>query len=118
MPPSPRSRKSFASAPTRRSTLAASVLLDELAEHPETTYVALARCARAAAEGQIARAKQLFDGLPAPAAGDPDQAFLHGEIALRAGDPKAAAAAWQQARACPKEPAQRVRFGARQLRRG
>ncbi|HYP91549.1 MAG TPA: hypothetical protein VEQ59_25450, partial [Polyangiaceae bacterium] len=40
------------------------VLLDELAEHPETRYVALARCARAAAEGQIARANQLFEGLP------------------------------------------------------
>ncbi len=33
------------------------VLLDELAEHPDTAYVALARCARAAAEGQI-RARQ------------------------------------------------------------
>ena len=73
----------------------ASVLLDELAEHPDTPYLALARCARAAAEGQIARAKQLFDGLPASPS-DPDLAFLHGEIGLRAGEPKAAAAVWQQ----------------------
>lgn len=86
-----------------------SVLLDELAEHPDTRYVPLARCARAAAEGQIARAKQLFDGLPAPAAGDSDQAFLHGEIALRAGDAKAAVAAWQRAVLAQKSP--RSAFG-------
>ena len=86
----------------------ATVLLEELAEHPNTPYVALARCARAAAEGQIARAKQLFDGLP-KAAGDADQAFLHGEIALRAGDPKAAIAAWKQALSVQKSP--RSAFG-------
>jgi len=85
------------------------VLLDELTEHPDTKFVPLARCARAAAEGQIARAKQLFDGLPAPAAGDSDQAFLHGEIALRAGDPKAAVAAWQKAVRAQKSP--RSAFG-------
>lgn len=75
----------------------ASVLLDELAEHADTTYLPLARCARAAAEGQMARANQLFDGLPAGAAADPDRAFLQGEIALRAGNPKAAVAIWQKA---------------------
>ena len=85
------------------------VLLDELASHPETTYVALARCARAAAEGQIARAKQLFDGLPKTAPNDPDQAFLYGEIALRAGDAKAAVAAWQRALSVQKNP--RSAFG-------
>ncbi len=85
------------------------VLLDELAEHPDTPYVALARCARAAAEGQMARAKQLFDGLPAAAAGDPDRAFLHGEIALRAGDAKAATAVWQQTARSQKSP--RSAFG-------
>ncbi|MEO7032202.1 MAG: tetratricopeptide repeat protein [Polyangiaceae bacterium] len=74
----------------------ASVLLDELAEYSDTPYVALARCARAAAEGQIARAKQLFDSLPQASPSDPDQAFLRGEIALRNGDPKAAVAVWQQ----------------------
>jgi tetratricopeptide (TPR) repeat protein len=82
----------------------ASVLLDELADHPDTTYVPLARCARAAAEGQIARAKQLFDQLPKAAPGDPDRAFLRGEIALRAGDPMAAAAVWLQAVAAQKSP--------------
>ena len=86
-----------------------SVLLDELAEHPDTAYVPLARCARAAAEGQIARAKQLFDSLPAAAAGDPDHAFLYAEIALRAGDPKAAVTAWQQAVRAQKSP--RSAFG-------
>ena len=86
-----------------------SVLLDELAPYPETNYVALARCARAAAEGQIARAKQLFDGLPRAAKSDPDQAFLHGEIALRAGDPKAAAAVWQEVVRVQKSP--RSAFG-------
>ncbi|HEX2672880.1 MAG TPA: tetratricopeptide repeat protein, partial [Polyangiaceae bacterium] len=86
-----------------------SVLLDELAEHPDTPYVPLARCARAAAEGQIARAKQLFDSLPAATAGDPDRAFLYGEIALRAGEPKAAVTAWQQAVRAQKSP--RSAFG-------
>jgi cellulose synthase operon protein C len=86
-----------------------SVLLDQLAEHSDTVYVALARCARAAAEGQIARAKQLEAGLPASAPGDPDQAFLHGEIALRAGDPKAAVDAWQKAVRAQKSP--RSAFG-------
>ncbi|HEY3665010.1 MAG TPA: tetratricopeptide repeat protein [Polyangiaceae bacterium] len=79
----------------------ASVLLAELAEHADTAYVALARCAQAAAEGQIARAKQLFDSLP-QSPNDPDQAILRGEIALRAGDPKAAALAWEQAVAAQK----------------
>ena len=79
----------------------ASVLLAELAEHADTPYVAMARCSQAAAEGQIARAKQLFDSLPA-APSDPDQAILRGEIALRAGDPKAAAAVWEQAVAAQK----------------
>ena len=86
----------------------ASVLLSELAEHPETQYVSIARAAQAAAQGQIARAKQLLDALP-PAAGDPDQAFLRGEIALRAGDPKAAAAVWQAAAQAQKSP--RSAFG-------
>jgi predicted Zn finger-like uncharacterized protein len=79
----------------------ASVLLSELVEHEATPYVAMARCSQAAVEGQIARAKQLFDGLPA-APNDPDQAILRGEIALRAGDPKAAAAVWEQAVAAQK----------------
>ena len=86
----------------------ATVLLEELAEYPNTPYLALARCARAAAEGQIARAKQLFDGIP-KTSGDADQAFLQGEIALRAGDPKAAITAWQQALGVQKSP--RSAFG-------
>jgi len=86
-----------------------SVLLAELAEHPDTPYLALARCARAAAEGQIARAKQLYDGLPRPSAGDPDQALLHGEIALRAGDSQAAVKVWEQAMRARKSP--RSAFG-------
>jgi predicted Zn finger-like uncharacterized protein len=79
----------------------ASVLLSELAEHGGTPYVAIARCSQAAAEGQIARAKQLFDSLPATP-NDPDQAILRGEIALRTGDPKAATAVWEQAVAAQK----------------
>ncbi|HWZ88417.1 MAG TPA: tetratricopeptide repeat protein, partial [Polyangiaceae bacterium] len=86
----------------------ASVLLDELADHAEEHYVPMARAARAAAEGQIARAKQLFEAL-SPGAGDAEQAFLRGEIALRSGDPKAAAAVWQQAAATQKSP--RSAFG-------
>ncbi len=82
----------------------ASVLLDELTNHSDTAYVLLARCARAAAEGQIARAKQLFDGLPPPSPEDPDRDFLRGEIALRAGDPKAVAAVWQAAATAQKSP--------------
>ena len=86
----------------------ASVLLDELAEHSDVRYVAIARVARAAAEGQIARAKQLFDGL-SQTAGDPEQAFLRGEIALRAGDAKAAASVWQASAAAQRSP--RSAFG-------
>jgi cellulose synthase operon protein C len=86
----------------------ASVLLDELADHTDVRYVPVARAARAAAEGQIARAKQLFDGLPLNA-GDPDQALLRGEIALRAGDAKAATAVWQAVASAHKSP--RAAFG-------
>jgi len=87
----------------------ATVLLDELAPHADTAYLPLARCARAAAEGQIARAKQLYDGLSPVAVSDPDRAYLHAEIALRAGDPQAAVAVWQQAVRAQKSP--RSAFG-------
>ncbi|MEO6601567.1 MAG: tetratricopeptide repeat protein [Polyangiaceae bacterium] len=87
----------------------ASVLLDELAERTETPFMPLARCARAAAEGQMARAHQLFDGLPRSPAADPDQAFLQGEIALRAGDPTTAAAVWQKILRAQRSP--RSAFG-------
>jgi cellulose synthase operon protein C len=86
----------------------ASVLLDELADHADARYVPIARAAKAAAEGPIARAEQLFDGLP-PVASDPDQALLRGEIALRSGDPKAATAIWQGAAVGQKSP--RSAFG-------
>jgi predicted Zn finger-like uncharacterized protein len=79
----------------------ASVLLDELADHADVRYVPIARAARAAAEGQIARAKQLFDGLPQNGS-DAEQAFLRGEIALRVGDAKAATAVWQAVAAAHK----------------
>jgi cytochrome c-type biogenesis protein CcmH/NrfG len=86
----------------------ATVLLDELADHPETRYLPLARAARAAADGQATQAKQLFDAL-APDPSNLGQAFLGGEIALRASDPKAALALWQQLAAAHKSP--RAAFG-------
>lgn len=83
----------------------ATVLLGELNGRTDVRYLALARTARDASEGH---AKQALTALSASDA-DPESAFLRAEILLRAGDPKAALAVWQQLATSQKSP--RAAFG-------
>jgi len=83
----------------------ATVLLSELAGQTDVKYLALARTAREAVEGH---AKQVLGSLSASPS-DPEQAFLRAEVALRAGDTKAAVASFQQLSAAQKSP--RAAFG-------
>jgi predicted Zn finger-like uncharacterized protein len=71
------------------------VLLDELATHDGAQYLELARAARAAVDGQLARARQGVAAVMSRSPNDPDALLLSGEVELRAHDPKAALAAWQ-----------------------
>lgn len=83
----------------------ASVLLDELAEETDVDMLALARAARAAADGQIAKARQLLGGTGASA----EAALLRAELELRAKDAKAAVAAWEAAKRYGDTP--RLQYG-------
>jgi tetratricopeptide (TPR) repeat protein len=86
----------------------ASVLLDELSEETDVEMLGLARAARAAADGQIAKARQLLSA--AQSRGKSAEASLLGaEIELRAKDAKAALAAWQAAQSFGRTP--RTQFG-------
>jgi cellulose synthase operon protein C len=86
----------------------ASVLLDELAEETDVEMLDLARAARAAADGQIAKARQLLSA--AQSKGKSAEATLLGaEIELRAKDIEGALAAWQAAKAGAQSP--RTQFG-------
>jgi cellulose synthase operon protein C len=71
----------------------ATVLMTELSEATDVEMLELARAAQAAADGQIAKARQL---LAAAEAGgkSPESVLLRGEIELKAKDAKAALAAW------------------------
>jgi predicted Zn finger-like uncharacterized protein len=86
----------------------ASVLLDELSEETDVEMLGLARASRAAADGQIAKARQLLSA--AQSRGKSAEASLLGaEIELRAKDAKAALGAWQAAQAFGQTP--RTQFG-------
>ena len=86
----------------------ASVLLDELSQETNVEMLGLARAARAAADGQIAKARQLL--VAEQRRGKSAEASLLGaEIELRAKDAKAALAAWQGAQAFGRTP--RTQFG-------
>ena len=86
----------------------ASVLLSELAEDSDVDMLALARAAQAAADGQIAKARQLL--AVAEARGKSvETAILRAEIELRAKDVKAALAAWQAAKSYGDTP--RLQYG-------
>lgn len=86
----------------------ASVLLDELAEESDVDLLELARSARAAADGQIAKARQLLGA--AESRGDSaEAAYLRAELELRAKDAQAALLAWERAKSYGETP--RVRFG-------
>ncbi len=86
----------------------AKVLLDELAEVDAAPYLALARAARAAAEGQIPRARSMVQTLEQKSPRDPDVLVLKGELLLREADAKAVAA-WEAAGKV--EPSARTAYG-------
>ncbi|HEV8247702.1 MAG TPA: tetratricopeptide repeat protein, partial [Polyangiaceae bacterium] len=74
----------------------ANVLLDELSEVDSAPYLALARAARAAAEGEVARARSMVQALEQRSPRDPDVLVLKGELLLREADAKAVLA-WEAA---------------------
>ena len=74
----------------------AKVLLDELAEVESAPYLSLARAARAAVEGDIARARSMVQALEQQSPRDPDVLVLKGELFLRGADP-GAVSAWEAA---------------------
>ncbi len=82
----------------------AKVLLNELRDAPEVPYVGLASAARAAAEGRLAKARQLLAPLERAQKDNIDVAVLRGETELRAEDPAAAVAAWTRAAEIDRMP--------------
>lgn len=86
----------------------ATVLLQELAEETDVDMLALARAAQAAADGQIARARQLLGAAEARGK-SPESVLLRAELELRAKEAKSALQAWEQAKAYGDTP--RVAYG-------
>ena len=84
----------------------AKVLLDELAGDSNVDMLELARAAQAAADGQIAKARQLLASAESHGGGV-ETSMLRAELELRAKDPKAALAAWDGAKGYGDTP----RFG-------
>lgn len=84
----------------------ASVLLAELAEETDVDMLELARAAQAAADGQIAKSRQLLGAAEAHGK-SAESALLRAELELRAKDAKSALAAWEAAKAYGETP----RFG-------
>jgi tetratricopeptide (TPR) repeat protein len=89
----------------------AQVALEELAPQAdeEVMHLGLARAARSAVQGQLARARHGAAAVLRAAPGNVDALVLSGELELRAHDPKAALSAWQ--RAAKLEPGARSSFG-------
>ena len=75
----------------------ASVLLTELAEETDIDMLELARAAQAAADGQIAKARQLLTAAEARGK-SAEAALLRAELELRAKDVKAGLSAWEAAK--------------------
>jgi predicted Zn finger-like uncharacterized protein len=86
----------------------ASVLVDELAEETDVDMLDLARAARAAADGQIAKARQLLGSVESSGK-TLESSFLRAELELRAKDVKAALAAWEAAKGYGETP--RLQYG-------
>lgn len=86
-----------------------SVPLGELQEDEDVPFLTLARAAEAAAQGQLARARQLAAASGGMPESGVDAAVLSGEIELRAGDAAGAVAAWK--RAVELERSARTVFG-------
>jgi tetratricopeptide (TPR) repeat protein len=89
----------------------AQVGLDELADahDGDVAHLQLARAARAAVQGQLARARAEVGALAQKNARDVDALVLAGELELRGSDARAALSAWQRAAAV--EPGPRTAFG-------
>jgi len=86
----------------------ASVLLAELAEETDIDMLELARAAQAAADGQIAKARQLLSAAEARGK-SAESALLRAELELRAKDIKAGLAAWEAAKQYGDTP--RLQYG-------
>ncbi len=97
----------FGSDPEVRAR--AKVLLDELALETGVPYLELARAARAATDGQLARARQLVTAALRVAPTDLDALWLRAEVELRARDAAGAVAAWQAL--SQRDPSARAAFG-------
>jgi cellulose synthase operon protein C len=85
-----------------------SVLLGELADETDVELLELARAAQAAADGQIAKARQLLSAAEARGK-SAESALLRAELELRAKDAKGALAAWQAAAGYGDTP--RLQYG-------
>lgn len=70
------------------------VMLAELEGHADVPYSELALAARAATEGQLARARQSLRAILRTAPADVEALVLSGEVELRARDANAALVAW------------------------
>ncbi len=86
----------------------ASVLLSELAEETDVDMLELARAAQAAADGQIAKARQLLTAAEARGK-SAESALLRAELELRAKDVKAGLVAWEAAKQYGDTP--RLKYG-------
>lgn len=86
----------------------AAVLLNELAEETNVDMLDLARAAQAAADGQIAKARQLL-GAAESHGKNVESALLRAELELRAKDAKAALLAWEAAKNYGDTP--RLQYG-------
>ena len=85
------------------------MLLDELAEETDVDMLDLARAARAAADGQIAKARQLLGARGVERQERWSRRCLRAELELRAKDVKAALAAWEAAKRYGETP--RLQYG-------
>jgi len=86
----------------------AAVLLNELTDESNVDMLDLARAAQAAADGQIAKARQLL-GAAESHGKNLDSALLRAELALRAKDAKSALSAWDAAKGYGETP--RLQYG-------
>ena len=87
----------------------ATALVSRSAAEKESRYMPLARAAEAAANGEVAKARQSVQGLALQSPQDVDIAVLEGEVDLLAGEHKHALGVWE--RAAKLEPSARTSFG-------
>ena len=87
----------------------AKVLLDELKEENDVDKLALARATQAAADGQLARARQTLERLAQADPRDIDVLIVRAEVELRARDPQTALRMWDEA--AKVEASSRTAFG-------